>query len=77
MPKRRGKSKTSATTFAANPIKNDNLQESSLPVVSNFAEMDMKYPSAGIPAKIIIKCVVIVSSMVGIPLFLSHPNWYM
>ena len=47
-----------ATTSSANPIENDNLGGSSLPVVNNFAEMDLKCTSAGIPAKIISMCVI-------------------
>ena len=54
--KRRSRS-NSATTSAANPIENDNLGASSIPVVSNFAEMDKTCVSAGIPAKIINMCV--------------------
>ena len=57
VPKRRGGS-NSATTSAANPIEIDNLGASSAPIVSKFAEMDMKCASAGIPAKIISMCVV-------------------
>ena len=57
VPKRRDRS-NSATTSSANPIENDNLRASSVPVVSNFAEMEMKCASAGIPAKIISMCVV-------------------
>ena len=57
MPKRRGRSNI-ATTSSANPTENDNLGASSVPVVNNFAEMDLKCASAGIPAKIISMCVV-------------------
>ena len=55
-PKRRGGSNI-ATTSSANPTKNDNLGASSVQVVSNFAEMDIKCASAKIPAKIISMCV--------------------
>ena len=58
VPKRRGGSKISATTSVANPIENDNLGASRVPVVSNFAEMDTNCASTGIPAKIISMCVV-------------------
>ena len=57
VPKRRDGSNI-ATTFSANPIENDNLGASSVPVVNKFAEMDLKCASAGIPAKIISMCVV-------------------
>ena len=53
VPKRRGRSNIIATTSTANPIENDNLGASSVPVVSNFAEMDRRCASTGIPAKII------------------------
>ena len=56
-PKRRGGSNT-ATISSANPTENDNLGASSVQVVSNFAEMDMKCATAKIPAKIISMCVV-------------------
>ena len=56
-PKRRGGSNI-AITSSANPTENDNLGASSVQVVSNFAEMDMKCASAKIPAKIISMCVV-------------------
>ena len=45
---------------AANPMENDSLGADSVSVVSNFAEMDMKYASTGIPDKIISMCVVLV-----------------
>ena len=57
VPKRRVRSNI-ATTSSANPIENDNLGASSVPVVNNFAEMDLKCASGGIPAKIISMCVV-------------------
>ena len=58
VPKRRGGSNISATTSSANPLENDNLGASSVPVVSNVAEMDTKCASTGIPGKIISMCVV-------------------
>ena len=64
VPKRRGRSNISATTSAANPIENDNLGASSVPVVCNFAEIDMKCASIGIPAKII--------SMHVVPVKIGH-----
>ena len=50
---KRDRSSISATTSAANPIENYNLGASSLPVVSTFAEMDMKCASVPVvPVKI-------------------------
>ena len=46
------------TTSSANPIEIDNLGGNSVPVLNNFAEMDMKCSSAGTSAKIISMCVV-------------------
>ena len=45
------------TTSVANPIENDNLGASRMPVFSNLTEMDMKCASAGILAKIISMCI--------------------
>ena len=56
-PKRISRSNR-VTTSVANPIENDNLGASSIPVFSNLTEMDMKCASAGIPAKIIRICIV-------------------
>ena len=50
--KRRGRSNSATTSAAAA------FGESSVPIVSKFAEMGMKCASAGIPAKIISMCVV-------------------
>ena len=63
VPKRRGGSNI-ATTSSGNPIENDNLGASSVPVANNFAEMDLKCASAGIPAKII--------SMRVVPVKIGH-----
>ena len=42
---------TSVTTLAANPIEKENIGAGNRPVVSNFAEMDMKSASVGRLAK--------------------------
>ena len=55
-PKRIGRN-NSVTTSVANPIENDNLGASRMPVFSNLTEMDMKCASAGILAKIISMCI--------------------
>ena len=57
VPKRRGRSNI-ATTSSANPIENDSLGATGVPVTNNFAEMESKCASAGIPGKIISMCVV-------------------
>ena len=64
VPKRRGRNNISATKSAAYPTENDNLGAKSVPVVSNFADMDATFASAGISAKIISVCVVPVN-MIG------------